>query len=100
VTSALGIVIAAEDESDARRIKSLVDRLLAAEIDWVRDQPELQRALLLAALREWWGHDETSSYLDIHKVHELADRRRAARAAVPQRECAEEREVGLQDARG
>jgi hypothetical protein len=70
-----GIVVAAEDESDARRVKSLIDRILVADIDWLAEQAEPERRHFLDGLREWRGHDPTSSFLDIHKVHDLADAR-------------------------
>jgi hypothetical protein len=72
--TALEIVIAAEDESDARRIRSLIDRILVAEIAWLAEQPE-PRSTLLDGLRQWRGHDATSSFLDIHQIHALADAR-------------------------
>lgn len=71
--SRFDIVIAAEAESDARRIKSLIDRVLTVDIAWLAEQPEQTRPQLLDGLREWRGHDAASTFLDIHKVHELAD---------------------------
>ncbi len=71
MTAPLGIVVAAEDESDARRIKSLIDKVLIAEIAWLGEQPEL-----LGCLREWRSHDGAATFLDIHGIHELADARR------------------------
>lgn len=75
MTPRFDIVIAAEDESDARRAKSLIDRLFLTDIDWLAEQPEHAQASLLDGFREWRGHDHESSFLDIHKVHALADAR-------------------------
>jgi len=74
MTAPLDIVIAAEDESDARRIKLLVDRILVEEIEWLREQPEL-----LEAQRQWRGQDPSSAFLDIHKIDALADARHLPR---------------------
>ncbi|MFO7561313.1 MAG: hypothetical protein R6X02_01615 [Enhygromyxa sp.] len=75
MTTAFGIVIAAEAESDARRIKSLVDAILVAEIEWLAEQPEQARDNLLDDLRKWRSFDSASSFLDIHKIHDFADAR-------------------------
>ena len=67
MSTPLDIVVVAEAESDARRAKLLIDRVLTEAIGWLREQPEL-----IDSQRTWRGID-AAAYLDIHKVHELAD---------------------------
>ncbi|NJK33257.1 MAG: hypothetical protein HC927_13145 [Deltaproteobacteria bacterium] len=67
----LEIIIAAEDESDARRVRILIDRLLCDADDWVREDPAQ-----LDHLRRWRGETEASGFVDIHKIHDLAKARR------------------------
>lgn len=73
MTPSFDIVIAAEAESDARRIKSLIDRILIADTDWLTEQPEHARPQLLNGLRAWRGQNSSATFLDIHKIHDLAD---------------------------
>lgn len=68
MSAAFDIVVIAEADSDARRTKLLVDRVILEHIDWLRDQPDL-----LDAQRRWRGIDESATFLDVHAVHRLAD---------------------------
>lgn len=68
MSDAFDIVVVAEAESDARRAKRLVDRVLLELVDWLREQPEL-----LDGLRQWRGLEADESFLDMHAIHSLAD---------------------------
>jgi hypothetical protein len=64
--SELHIVIAAEARSDARRATLIADRVLARDLGWADAEA------LLPSLRRWCGETNGVSFLDIHKIHELA----------------------------